>query len=116
MSLGRLIGTGNTADVYEWESDKVLKLFHRGYPKDAIDKEYSNAVAIRNTDFLKPCVYDLISFGDRWGIVYEKTAGETLLERLMKSGDIKIVRPVCRGCTSKYYGTKLKKCRITRIF
>lgn len=96
MSLGRLIGTGNTADVYEWESDKVLKLFHRGYPKDAIDKEYNNAVAIRNTDFLKPCVYDLISFGDRWGIVYEKTAGETLLERLMKSGDIKN----CAACMS----------------
>lgn len=88
MKLGKLVGTGNTADVYEWEEDKVLKLFHQGYPKAAIEKEYNNALVIRDMDFLKPRVYDLVPFKDRWGIVYDKTVGETLLEWVMKTGYI----------------------------
>ncbi|HPU64176.1 MAG TPA: phosphotransferase [Mobilitalea sp.] len=88
MSLGRLIGKGNTADVFEWEDDKVLKLFHMGYPKDAIEKEYNNAVALRNMNFKKPKVYDMIPFEERWGIIYEKTLGETMLDWLIKTGDM----------------------------
>jgi len=88
MSLGKLIGIGNTANVFEWEERKVLKLFHQDYPFAAIEKEYKNALVIKNMQFLKPKVYDLISYGDRWGIVYDKVEGETLLEWLMKTGDI----------------------------
>lgn len=88
MNFGKIIGTGNTADVYEWEADKVLKLFHPGYPKDAVEKEYNNAIAIRDMDFFKPKVFDMVYLNDRWGIVYEKTVGETLVEWVMKSGDI----------------------------
>lgn len=88
MSLGKLIGIGNTANVFEWEDHKILKLFHQDYPLDAIEKEYKNALVIRDMKFLKPKVYELISYGDRWGIVYDKIEGETLLEWLIKSGDL----------------------------
>lgn len=88
MSLGKLIGIGNTANVYEWEEDKVLKLFHQGYPKEAIEKEYNNAVIIRDMNFLKPKAYDMISYGERMGIIYDKVEGETLLEWVMKSGEL----------------------------
>lgn len=88
MSLGSLIGKGNTADVFEWEDDKVLKLFHQGYPKDAIEKEYNNAIAVRSMNFMKPKVYDMIPFEKRWGIIYDKTLGETMLDCLIRTGDI----------------------------
>lgn len=28
MKIGKQVGVGNTANVYEWEDDKVLKLFN----------------------------------------------------------------------------------------
>ena len=46
MEKGSIIGTGNTAVVYQWEEGKVLKLFHQGYPKEAVDREFSNAVVV----------------------------------------------------------------------
>lgn len=41
------------ATVYEWRKGKVLKLFHEGYPKDAVEKEFYNAKAINDLDFAK---------------------------------------------------------------
>ncbi len=88
MNIGELIGVGYTADVYEWEKDKVLKLFYKDYSKEAIKKEYNNALAIREMDFLKPKAYDIISYDERRGIIYDNVRGESLLDWVMKSGDV----------------------------
>jgi uncharacterized protein (TIGR02172 family) len=88
MKLGKIIGTGNTACVYDWKKGKVLKLFNQGYPDDAIEKEYHNAMAIRNMDFLKPIAYEIISYEERRGIIYDRVDGESLLDWVMKSNDL----------------------------
>ena len=88
MQIGKLIGVGNTAKVYEWEEDKVLKLFHEGYSDEAINKEYNNAMAIREKEFLKPKAYDIISYDGRKGIVYDKVIGESLQDEVLRTGDI----------------------------
>lgn len=88
MKYGKIIGVGNTATVYEWEEGKVLKLFNQGYPKDAVEKEFHNAMAIRNLDFPKPKAYEIISFEDRTGIVYDMMGGESLLDWVLKTGNV----------------------------
>lgn len=88
MSLGKLIGIGNTASVYEWEKDKVIKLFHSNYPKEAIEKEFHNAMVIRNTDFPKPKAYGIISHEGKTGIIYDMVVGESLLDWCMKTGNV----------------------------
>jgi hypothetical protein len=40
MKHGEIIGVANTATVYEWEEGKALKLFYKGYPKGAVEKEF----------------------------------------------------------------------------
>jgi hypothetical protein len=100
MQVGKLIGVGNTANVYEWEEDKVIKLFHEGYSDEAINMEYNNAMAIRDMEFLKSKAYDLISYDDRKGIIYDRIKGESLQEWVLKTGNMSL-------CA--YYMSKLHK-------
>lgn len=88
MNLGKMIGTGNTANVFEWEEGKVLKLFHKGYPVEAVQREFNNAMAIKDMNFPKPNVYEIIQYEDQLGIIYEKVEGESLLDWVMKTGDV----------------------------
>ncbi len=90
MQIGKLIGVGNTANVYEWEEDKVLKLFHEGYSDEAINMEYNNAIALRDMEFLKPKAYDLISYDARKGIIYDGIKGESLFDWVLSTGDISL--------------------------
>lgn len=88
MKLGKMIGTGNTATVYEWEEGKVLKLFKQGYPEEALEQEYRNATAINYSNFHKPKAYDIISYKSRKGIIYDKIEGESLLDWVLRTNDL----------------------------
>ena len=88
MKCGKIIGVGNTATVYEWEEGRVLKLFYPGYSKKAVEKEFNNAMAIRNMNFAKPKAYEIISCEERIGIIYDRVEGESLLDWVMKTGDV----------------------------
>jgi hypothetical protein len=35
-----LIGKGNTAEIYQWEENKILKLYYEYMPKEAANWEY----------------------------------------------------------------------------
>lgn len=88
MSLGKRIGVGNTASVYEWEDGKVLKLFNQNYPEEAVQKEYHNAMIIRDLDFSAPKAYEMMIHEGRLGITYDKVEGETLQDWVIKTGDL----------------------------
>lgn len=88
MQYGKKLGVGNTATVYEWKEDKVLKLFHQGYPREAVEKEFNNARMINSLDFAKAKAYELISCEEQLGIIYDKLEGETLLDWVLRTGDV----------------------------
>ena len=88
MQYGKLIGAGHTASIYEWGAEKVVKLFQQGYPEDAVKREFHNAMVIRDMDFLKPKAYELVDIGCQNGIIYDRIDGESLLDWLMKTGDL----------------------------
>ncbi len=88
MQYGKIIGKGNTATVYEWEEGTVLKLFVKGYPKSAIEREFLNAKAINVINFAKPKVYEIICIEEQTGIIYDRVEGETLLDWVWKTGDL----------------------------
>lgn len=85
--IGKLIGIGNTADVYEWGTNQIMKLFRKGYPADAVTKEFNNAKAVEESNIDKPKVYSLMEWEGRLGIIYERLQGITLLEWFMQTGD-----------------------------
>ena len=88
MKLGGVIGIGNTATVYEWNERKILKLFHQGYPKEAVEREFRNVQALSSMDFSKPKAYEIVSYNGQLGIIYDRIEGELLLDRVMKTGDV----------------------------
>lgn len=88
MEIGKIIGTGNTATVYQWGENKVLKLFHKGFPMEAIEREFKNAHLIREMDFAKPKAYEIILHGQQAGIVYDKVDGESLLDWVIRTENI----------------------------
>lgn len=88
MKLGKIVGVGNTATVYEWEDNKVLKLFHRDYPIESIEKEFKSARLIWNMDFPKPKAYKIITYNRQTGITYDKLKGESLLDWFVRTGNI----------------------------
>ncbi|WP_425447330.1 aminoglycoside phosphotransferase family protein [Dethiothermospora halolimnae] len=88
MKYGKVIGIGNTATIYELEKDRVLKLFDKGYPKEAIEKEFHNAMVIRKMNFAKPKAYEIITSEEKIGIIYDRVEGESLLDWVMKTNDV----------------------------
>lgn len=88
MKYGKIIGEGNTATIYEWAEGTVLKLFNLGYPKNAVEKEFQNAKAINGMNFAKPKAHEIICYQERMGIIYDKVEGESLLDWVLKTGDL----------------------------
>lgn len=88
MKYGRIIGEGSTATVYEWGEGTVLKLFVKGYPQSSVEREFNNATAINDQNFAKPKVYEIIRYEEQLGIIYDRVDGETLLDWVLKTGDL----------------------------
>lgn len=81
-----LIGEGNTAEVYEYEDNKILKLFRDGLNDEIINREYGNSCIAKNVlkDFV-PKAYEIVRVGKRKGIIYEKIVGKSFLKILLSS-------------------------------
>lgn len=68
----KLIATGNTAEVFEYKEDKVLKLFKAGYPLEQIQREFNNTVIMNkicefNSAAKKKCCKIKIRHGaEKW--------------------------------------------------
>ncbi|WP_028595978.1 hypothetical protein [Paenibacillus assamensis] len=82
MTMGRIIGQGRTADVYEYADGNVLKWYHESMPKSVIVEEYRVSQAVSATGVLTPKPLEMIEVDGRSGIVFQKVVGDTLLKQL----------------------------------
>lgn len=82
-----LIGKGNTAEVFDMGDDKILKLFIPGYPKEPVEREYSNARLMESFNLPVPACYEMTERDGRFGIVYEKVPGTDLYTFMVKTGE-----------------------------
>ncbi|HKM21585.1 MAG TPA: aminoglycoside phosphotransferase family protein [Lachnospiraceae bacterium] len=81
-----LIGQGNTAEIYEYENDKILKLFRDYMDSTSIENEYHNSCVAY--DLLMDCVpkvYDMVDYSDRTGIIYQKVIGSDMMKLMLSS-------------------------------
>lgn len=78
----RLVGKGNTAEVYEYGNKKVCKLFYEGYPHDYVALEFRNALEMHKNGIKIPQPFQVVTMEKRKGIVYEKIKGKTLSEKM----------------------------------
>lgn len=74
----KLIGKGLTAEVFEFMDNRLIKLFNKGYPMQAILREYINARLVNYFRISGPEVFRIKKIDDRVGIVYSYVKGETI--------------------------------------
>ncbi len=85
MEKGKLLGSGVTAQVYEWGTDKILKLYFEIYSTiDQVNCESKIACMVREAGINTPAVFDIIEIDDRKGIVFERVQGKNVSHQLIK--------------------------------
>ena len=80
----KIIGVGNTAEVFEYKSGKVCKLFLTGYPKEYVELEYRNAMELYRLGIRVPQPFEVVEVSGRNGIIYEKIEGVSLSQYLLE--------------------------------
>ena len=81
--LGPLVGTGRTAEVYGWDDDYVLKLFHAMMPFASVAAEARFAEVVTGAGLPAPVAIEpLFEVDGRYGIVYARVDGPTMLALL----------------------------------
>lgn len=83
MTKEKLLAQGNTAEIYIYSADKVIKLFRKNMPYVACESEYYITSNVYQSLKICPKVYEQIDVDDRNGIVYERIVGKTLLNLML---------------------------------
>lgn len=81
----KLIGRGRTAEIYSYSEDKIIKLFNKEFDTKYIKKEFDINKYIQNKFKFIPKAYEIIDYEDRYGIIFEKIKGMTLLNQFLNN-------------------------------
>lgn len=85
MEIGKVIGKGRTGDVYEYGSNAVVKLFKPQFPDSEVEKEYKMHMVAQKCGLPIPKLYDVITVGDKKGLVYQKINGFSMLDDILQN-------------------------------
>jgi len=80
ISLDKPIASGRTADVYHWDDGHVIKLFYNSFEIQNIEYEFRIAGAVHASGVKALAVKELIQVQGRNGLIYERVAGESMLD------------------------------------
>jgi hypothetical protein len=84
IESGSLLASGNVADVFAWENDRVLKLYKpTPWAKRVAFREAANQAAVESMGLPVPAVHGIVSQSDRWGIVSDRVEGTSFAERML---------------------------------
>ncbi|MGI6358676.1 MAG: phosphotransferase [Bacillota bacterium] len=85
--LGSLLGQGRTAEVYSHgeQASQVVKLFYDWCGRAEVEQECEISVAVAASGFPAPQVGGLVQLRGRHGIIYQRVAGENMLQRILFS-------------------------------
>src|SRR5437660_5605995 len=84
LQPGTLIGTGFTAEVFASGEGRVLKLFLPWVERAAVEREFARAQAVHAAGAPSPATYELVQIGNRYGIVFERVHGDSMVTRVVK--------------------------------
>jgi tRNA A-37 threonylcarbamoyl transferase component Bud32 len=82
MKKGRLVGSGRTAEVFAWGRDRVLKLYQTWMPAAPVEREQAVTQAAYAAGLPVPETGELIEGEGRFGIVFERVDGISMLHEL----------------------------------
>ena len=87
-ALGRLLATGNTAEIFEWGS-RVIKLYKSPAAKPAAFREAATSAAVEALGLPVPKVWNVQDVGGRWGLVFDRVTQKSFAEQVLgKMNDV----------------------------
>lgn len=81
---GQLIARGRTAEVYAWETDKVVKVYFPGFSAEFAAYEAKVATVAQESGVPCPRFYEQVEFEGRPGLVYERIQGVPMSQLVFK--------------------------------
>jgi uncharacterized protein (TIGR02172 family) len=84
IRLDKPLARGRTADVYEWDDETVLKLFHDWFDLENVEYEFELARAVNASGVKSPLAKEIVNMEGRNGLFYERVHGESMLATLMR--------------------------------
>jgi RIO-like serine/threonine protein kinase len=79
--LGRVLGSGKEAQVFEYGS-KVVKLYPSGGRKEAAFREAAILAGLEGAGLPVPAVWEVRRIDQRWGLVMDRVSGASFAERM----------------------------------
>lgn len=80
---GARLGAGRQAEIFEWESGRVLKLYRHAQAKQEAHAEAELTRHAHAAGAPAPAVYETLTVDGRCGTVYERLNGPTMLSVLI---------------------------------
>ncbi len=77
------IGNGVSGEVFRWEEDKVLKLYRENFSQKQVEKAYRIAEYVTRSPIPCPQVYEMVSCGNRFGVISEYMNIPMLLNKIV---------------------------------
>ena len=103
----RKIGQGRTAEVFDLENGRVVKLMLPGFPEKELQEELHCAQEVGQFDLPAPKCYGIVEMDGRKGLVYDLAAGESLPEKpilITFDAPIPAGRTSANGCVGRRKG------------
>jgi aminoglycoside phosphotransferase (APT) family kinase protein len=85
MALGRRLGAGRIAEVFEW-GDDVVKLYGVGIGPEQAQREAVVLDGLRNTELVVPRAPGVVEIDGRWGLLMTRMRGQPLAEQMTGDG------------------------------
>lgn len=86
MQIGRLLGQGRVAEVFEAGAD-VIKLYRAGVGPEQARHEAGILDALRHLDLTVPRSLGVMRVDGRWGLLMTRMPGQPLAERMLAAVD-----------------------------
>lgn len=80
-----MINQGNTAEIYLYDDDKVLKLFRKGIPFELVRCEYKAIKIISSNLKNVPKVFNIVLYQELYGIIYERIKGKDMIREILSN-------------------------------
>jgi serine/threonine protein kinase len=88
--IGKLIGSGGTADVYEWGEKHVIKLYKPHITHSVIENEEFIGKILNHTKLAIPKCIETVKLDDNYGLIYEFVPGKSLAEILVEDMEVEV--------------------------
>jgi Ser/Thr protein kinase RdoA (MazF antagonist) len=83
-NVGRLLATGNVAEVFEFGS-RVVKLYRLAEAKQVVLREAANHAAVEELGLPVPRLQSVLQIAGRWGIVFDRVDQPSFAEKMRRN-------------------------------